>query len=371
MPPTSSSDLWYVRLPDGRILRAKSTQALRRYFASGQLPWDSRVRRSPDAPWVTVEETPELADLLPNETRAEPEPAETTASRKPRATGDLRTLGLRGLVDELFNAFDSSLQHAKLVASGLTGLAIGVSLVLASVAFQLVSPEWTWLAYVAIGAVLLLLFCICTSILTQMTALELTRFQPAHFSEVRARIAGHTLRLFCTLGLLSGLLIGVIVLLRLLPGWMAPAEGNEPNVVMGTLLTIVAGARLIIEVLCWPILGIAMLLMGPILVVEEHSIWGGLREWLDMLRQHLGRIYLYQAIAFTFAFFLTMPLLVPIVLALTPIGGPARDLTLGETVAFYLLFGIALTPMLNYLLVAHVFIYLNLRYEFFYSVRER
>jgi hypothetical protein len=33
--------------------------------------------------------------------------------------------------------------------------------------------------------------------------------------------------------------------------------------------------------------------------------------------------------------------------------------------------GVSMTPMLAYLLVAHVFVYLNLRYEFFYSMRER
>ena len=33
--------------------------------------------------------------------------------------------------------------------------------------------------------------------------------------------------------------------------------------------------------------------------------------------------------------------------------------------------GLALTPLIAYLIVANVFIYLNLRYEFFYSARER
>jgi hypothetical protein len=64
-------------------------------------------------------------------------------------------------------------------------------------------------------------------------------------------------------------------------------------------------------------------------------------------------------------------LIVPVLLAFGFAGGNPRDLSVGESIPFYLLVGVALTPMLAYLLVAHVFIYLNLRYEFFYSARER
>ncbi|MSQ95650.1 MAG: hypothetical protein EXR98_13970 [Gemmataceae bacterium] len=132
------------------------------------------------------------------------------------------------------------------------------------------------------------------------------------------------------------------------------------------LLTTVNGSRLLLEVLCCTILGLALLVLNPILVVEEYSIWQGLRDWLSMLRQLLGRIYLYQAIAFTFAAVVTLPLAAPIVLAF----GDPRQLSLGEMRPFNLLVGVSLTPMLAYLLVAHVFVYLNLCYEFFYSARR-
>jgi hypothetical protein len=128
---------------------------------------------------------------------------------------------------------------------------------------------------------------------------------------------------------------------------------------------------LILEVLCWPIFGVAMLLLGPILIVEEYSIARALREWLGMLRQHLGRIYLYQALAFAFAAVLSLPLVLPVLLARYGFIGNAPPPSLGASAPFYLLAGVALTPALAYLLVAHVFIYLNLRYEFFYSTRER
>ena len=48
------------------------------------------------------------------------------------------------------------------------------------------------LAHLGMAIALLLLLNFCSSILTQMTALELSRFRPAHFGEIRAGIQlGH------------------------------------------------------------------------------------------------------------------------------------------------------------------------------------
>jgi hypothetical protein len=367
----SNQDLWFIRLPDGRVLRARSTEAMRRFLSSGQIPWDSRVRRSPDDPWQTLDGTREFADLVPREAAPKIElniPA--TGATKSHATGDLHTLGLRGLVDELFNAFDSSLQRAKLITSACTGLGIGITLLAATALMPLLGPGWHWAGFIGAGLALLVLFSVCTSILTQLTALELSRYRPAQFSEIRGTVALHALRLTCALGLVGGLIVGLIVLLRSMPGWITPADEASEQA-SEILLTVVTAVRLILEVLCWPVLGIATLLMGPILIVEEYSVIQALRDWLRMVRQHLGRIYLYQAIAFAFALVMTMPLLMPILLAFSSVESGPRWLTLTESVPFFLLLGVALTPMLNYLLVAHVFIYLNLRYEFFYSARER
>jgi hypothetical protein len=365
----SSADLWYIRLPDGRVLRARSTEALRQYLKAGRVPWESRVRRSAEEPWQTLDRSEEFADLAPAE---EASPSEPAAPTKTRVGGpELRTLGVRGLVEELFNAFDSSLQRTKLTVAALTGLGIGVVLVIANVADPLLAREWKWAGYLGIAFVLLVLFSICTSILTQMTALELSRYRPARFSEIRAGLLGYAVRLTCALSLIGGSIVGMIVLLRCLPGWIAPGAPQEPGLALETLLNVVNGTRLLLEVIGWPILMLAMLLMGPILIVEDLSIWQGLREWLGMLRQHLGRIYLYQALAFAFAAVMTLPLVAPILLASGFVSGNPHTLSLGESVPFFLLVGIALTPTLAYLLVAHVFIYLNLRYEFFYSTRER
>ena len=94
-------------------------------------------------------------------------------------------------------------------------------------------------------------------------------------------------------------------------------------------------------------------------MIEETSAFGALRAWLAILRQHLGRIYLYEALALAIAGVLTLPLLIPIALA----SGAAHS-HFAERATLQVLAGVACTPMLAYIFVANVFIYLNLRYEF-------
>jgi hypothetical protein len=370
----ASLELWYIRLPDGRILRARGSDQLRRILKTGRIPWESRVRRSTDAPWQTLDRTAEFADLVPADSviTGESPADEPAANSKPRpAAPELRTLGVRGLIEELYNAFDSSLQRAKLSAAASTGLGIGVALVIGDVAIQQLPPDWKWAGYLGAALLLLFLFNLCTSILTQMTALELSRFRPALFSEVRGGILPYALRLTFANGLVGGAILGLIVLVRMLPGWLVSNDGAAPGLPLETLLNVINGFRVLLEILCWPILCYAMLMMGPIYVVEDYSILRGLQAWIGILKQHIGRIYLYQGIAFAFAAVLMVPLVLPLSLGFGFAGGNLRTLSIGESVPFCLLVGVALTPMLSYLLVAHVFIYLNLRYEFYYSSRER
>jgi hypothetical protein len=369
----SDAESWLVRLPDGRVLRARSTEALRRYLKTGGIPWDSRVRRSPEAPWQTLDDVDAFADLAPRDgapktanavvDKVDQEPNGNAAN-----TADMRTLGMRGLVDELMNAADSCLHANKLTAAAFTGLGIGIALLARAVTLPLVSEDWHWGVNLATVTIVGVLFSLCTSVLAQLTALELSRFRPAQFHEIRPGLLIYAFKQFVSLALIGGVLGAIVLLLRWLPEVLPAANPPDTNIWLDALLHIINGARRAVEALCWPIFGLAMLLMGPILVVEEASILRGLREWLAMLRRHLGRIYLYQAVAFAFAAVMTLPLLVPVLLAF---GTTPETLSLGESVAFHLLMGVSLTPMLAYLLVAHVFVYLNLRYEFFYSMRER
>ena len=350
-------DLWYVRLPNGRVVRTRSTKSLRQFVKSGRIPQRVHARRTNADPWQTLNQIKELADLAPKKRNATPQV-------KARAkVADQRATGSRRMLNELLKALDSSLQRTKLITSACTGLAIGVALILGEILMTALPSEWAWLGAVGTGLVTLFLFSVCTSVLTSLTARELSHSAPAELSETRGQIIGKALRLTGALALIGGSMAGLIFLLRSLPGWIATDEAGSA---LTTAVHVVNGLRLILEGLCAPILGLALLLLGPILVVEECSIFQAIRQWFGMLRQHPARIYVYQAAASAFALVLASPVLAPLVLSF----GGTRPNTLGESVPFYLLIGAALTPLLSYLVVANVFVYLNLRYDFYYSTRD-
>src|SRR5688572_1940742 len=101
---SKARDIWYVRFPDGQVVRAKSTASVRRHLEKGRIPLDCRVRRSGQYEWITLEWTPEFADLL-NRPEKNDKPAMKAEPRvpEPEAAGDfeLHKVGVRGLVDEL------------------------------------------------------------------------------------------------------------------------------------------------------------------------------------------------------------------------------------------------------------------------------
>ena len=228
--------------------------------------------RSAEAPWKTLASVPEFADLTPAN-HVEAEPPATNETAHPQTRPDSRTLGMRGLVEELFNAFDSSLQRTKLITAALTGLGIGVALVIGHVSTRL-WPDWTWAGSLAAGFVLLVLFSICSSIITQMTALEMSplsgrQVQRGPRGAVRPCLALDVHSRFNRR--LSRRPDPRVAL----PGWFTPEAPEVAGPGLETVLNIVTALRLLLEVICWPILSMALLLMGPILIVEEHSIWRG------------------------------------------------------------------------------------------------
>jgi hypothetical protein len=283
---------------------------------------------------------------------------------------DERTPGVRGFLEELFNAFDVGLRKNKLTTTAISGLLMGVCIIISLTAHQMIPFGWKWLVYPATGLAMCVIFSTCTSILTQLTAFEASHYRSATFQDIRGGLIGSIVRLTCALAILGGVIGGMIFVFHSLPGWLTPADQSDMDVWLEMLLNVVSGASLLLEVICWPILGFAMLLLGPILIVEEYSVLRALVAWIGMLRQHLGRIYIYQALAFASAAVLTLPLLAPIWLAFGFVRGNPLTMWAGEAIPFALLVGLAMTPTLSYLLVAHVFIYLNLRYEFYYSARK-
>ena len=64
---SEAADFWYIRLPDGQVLRAASTAIVRQHLEAGRIPAGSMVRRTADGEWVTLAWTREFADLAGKE----------------------------------------------------------------------------------------------------------------------------------------------------------------------------------------------------------------------------------------------------------------------------------------------------------------
>ena len=65
-----NDDDWYVRFPDGKVLHAPNTNAVRKNIDRGHIPLESTVRRSAEEEWVTLAWTVEFADVVKRRTDA-------------------------------------------------------------------------------------------------------------------------------------------------------------------------------------------------------------------------------------------------------------------------------------------------------------
>ena len=149
---SEASDHWFIRLPDGRVLRAANTTVVRQQVVIGKIPPNSSVRRSPEDEWTALEWTREFADLKEEAAAAAgrreakskqdaDDAVDLGADLRPDAgeggglsarldRSRLPTIGVRAMAHELLAALDATLVRKKLAAAALAGLAAG--LVLAS-----------------------------------------------------------------------------------------------------------------------------------------------------------------------------------------------------------------------------------------------
>lgn len=371
------TDLWYIRLPGGEILRASSTEAVRRHLASGQLPLDSRVRRSPDEEWVALEWTEEFADVVvrgrdgrpgaaAEKPPSGPPPAPAAPPPPPATRVDpmrLQTVGVRGLVEELLAAMDTAMMRNKIivgcVAGGLGGLAVGVAGLMNAYRTQRPSV----LPWAGAALALMAIFAVANAVLTQATYLELARLRPARWDEMSAGWPRFAFRLLVAYVVTSGLPLVGIQAARRLPEWVAPL--GEPAWLAGvgvSLADAMAGAALVIEIALWPLLSLPLLL-APVVVVENSSARAALRRWWHLLRQDVGRVFIYEALATALGTVAAVPFFIPLALAaLGRIRGGGLDIA--AQFWLYLIAWVAVAPLWVYLAVANVFVYLNLRYEF-------
>ena len=97
----------------------------------------------------------------------------------------------------------------------------------------------------------------------------------------------------------------------------------------------------------------------------------GMREWRQLLRDHFGRVLVYEGLTILLGIGICLPLTLAVGLTFrgTPILAPAwpfqfnddsHSVAVGVAAVFE---GLSVAPLLALLPVANVFIYLNLRYE--------
>jgi hypothetical protein len=355
---TDVTDLWYVRLPDGRVVRAKTTKSLRYHVSSGRIPPDARVRRTPAEEWMALEWTAEFADIVAKEPGVPlapnvPLPPLEHGGRSRSRSPEMKVLGVRGLIDELLNALDSTLTRYKLMPALALALLLGVGTAFCEALAVNLEPPWSWLGLFVTGVCVLLGFCAVSSVISQMTFLELSRLRLARTKELRAGLKRHAVQLMLAHLLVGGVLLLVFLLLQKLD------QPHLADVARAPLSVI----RLICEVVFWPLWGL-MLLFAPIVVIEECAFPRAILEWWGMLRRHVGRLLLYETMATLFGLVVAAPFLVPVLLAVSSLEVDAGLVGMARLATAAILGGLAATPLVAYLLVANVHIYLNLRYEF-------
>jgi hypothetical protein len=366
-------DTWYVRLPDGRVLRAASTEVVRRHLDSGRIPASSRVRRSPNEEWAAIDWTDEFADVIRRRITEDAandfrENATATTSRalfKPEIASRydparIKTIGLRGLVEELIAALDNTIARPKLLVAGALG---GFSALIIAIVPNLHTPDqglWRWLPTLVAASMVFIGVVMAGVLLTQMTYTELSRLRPSTWAEARSLLARFSARLFVCAGITAGVIGGSLWALHV---WTPAEIGARLSSWLKPEITVpvISVIMLFLELVLWAVLPFTLLL-GPIVVIEEGSIGDSLAQWWWLIRRHLGRLVLYEsAAAITGIAMLAFAL--PLLLTALSRRSEWGRVDTATGIGLCLLAGLALAPLIAYFAVAHVFIYLNLRYQ--------
>jgi hypothetical protein len=374
---SEANDVWFVRFPDGQILRAQSTESVRHHLETGRIPRTSWVRRTPEEEWVTLEWVAEFSDLAGEEQpRRRDQPVRPERPRDvappPAASpgaGGRREDRMRlvpavehGLLEALFKALDSCLTRGKLGLACLATLAgaVLVSLVqILTTEMDFPSPAQPWLGA---GLIFLVVWSLATALITQITYVELSQARRARRAEATRALLPNLLRLVVAILATVGVLVFLLWAADQLPDWLFPDDEEDRMAV--------AGAMAIVETLLAVLLGVVLTfvpLLAPIIVVEECSAPRALVQWWRFLREHCRRLFVYEGLTLALAAAASLPLLLPVHWAapqlLTDPGGPGGDWEEVMVVTSNVLYGLALTPLFAYVVVANVFLYLHLRYE--------
>jgi hypothetical protein len=381
---------WDLRLPDGRMVRSLSTLALRQHIEQGRVPRNSQVRRTELEEWTLLEWVAELVPApgelknsrkTPNKTGNNIQ-AQASGQRPPAALASparvptvvdrgesvtvgsrlnprrLRTLDVPTAFHEVLAALDLTLVSRKVVLAVVYGVCLGSLLLFALHA----NLEQAWprlLVHGSAAAVFLLFGSFSTAILCRMTYQEVSMLRPARWRGSMRGMLPLALRLLVASLLLVGGVIGLVVVLLYLPSWVFAGPSTWPVAREGTI-TLIHALAVVFAALILPLFCLAQFL-APILVVEECSTFQALRLWRQVVRANLGRILLHEILAIG----LGLLLIVPPALILAFLSWPPLQEACGFalTVARHLLGGVLAGLLLAFLVVVHVFLYLNLRYE--------
>lgn len=354
-----ASEAWYIRLPDGRVLHARSTAAVRHHVLQGNVPRTCWVRRTPQEKWQALGSVPEFADLITPLSSSRREDS-SPAGPGPSPGLTLQTVGMRGLLAELLAALDSALGATRLRVAAAAGFLLGLALALGQLGYASLAgsfaghPLWAGLAVLGASLAFLILFSGYTVAFSALTYLELAHLRPVSWREALSGLGWRTGHLGIAWGLL-GLLVG---LGGLGPFWLPREWLSEA----GSFWSGLVGGLGLVGAVGVVLLAALALLLGPVVVVEELPAWSALRQWLHLLWQQGGRAVLCQILVLWGVVLLTGPLWLVVEGAAYALqqAGLASPFS---AVLVWLLRGLALTPALAFLPVAQVFLYLWLRYE--------
>jgi hypothetical protein len=376
---TKRRDAWYLRLPNGQEIKAKSTAAVIYHLQQGTIPKNSWARRSRDEEWLKLEWHAEFTEAVtgikpPRETD-EPTSALAPGVGSSSATGvaarldpmQLRTVGVRGILEDLLAAVDSTFRRHKLVialvGAALIGLAIGgIPYAADKVADLMDIPETVGsirgLIDLVATVVAAVIFAITNALLTKMTYLELATSRLVSLREAAQGIVTSVVKLLIIYAVLVGGSFYLMSLLHRLPAWLTVPATEVASASLNTRIFAggIAFLGLLFEVVLWAILVLTWLI-PPIVVGEEYSLVGGLFEWLRLVRAFFNRIALAEVFALGAGLLLSAPVYIPINRALVYLASylpqPIETMTLA----------LSGTAFLAVVAVSNVYIFLDVKYE--------
>jgi hypothetical protein len=373
-------DPWYVRLPDGRTIKAKSTASVRHHVEAGHVPLNSMLRRDPEEEWVALVWVAEFADLASPSARAMAPP---TAEPPPQAGASrsgvsarldpmrLQTVGVRGLIDELISALDSTIARTKMVPAFVAAVLVFVGMFAARVIHRRLfnGDESTWLPEVAGAAFAVVVLSVLNALLARLTHTEVSTMRPARLRDALAGLPRYAGPVVLANAIVAGAALGVLLLMQHVPTWAhrGLAGLGADTIAFRLLYAAVLAAEMVVSALAWLVVGLCWLLT-PAIVVEESSWLAGVREWRQLVRDHFGRVLVYEGLAVLLGIAVALPVTLAVSLArggplwLAP-AWPAGAGTGPAGAATAVLDALTAAPLLALMGVANVFIYLNLRYE--------